>query len=103
MSNETRVITIKINKDTTPQQIHQDIKDYLLGGSPPNVREETLEKFMTRNRPSDCDCGHIVCVCHIKKNHKDGCKFRLASTCAVPFECEHGFDACPTCDPCTCK
>lgn len=23
-------------------------------------------------------------------------------TCPVAVECEHGFDVCPTCDPCTC-
>lgn len=48
-------------------------------------------------------CKHISCVCEILTAHKKGCSFRLASTCAIPIECDHGFDVCPTCDPCTCK
>lgn len=49
------------------------------------------------------ECGHIACVCRIKASHDDGCKFRLSATCAIPIECEHGYDVCPTCDPCTCS
>lgn len=51
---------------------------------------------------SKCTCGHIVCVCHIIQVHVEGCHYRLATT-GVAIECEHGFDVCPTCDPCTCK
>ena len=50
-----------------------------------------------------CDeCGHLACVCQILSDHIDGCRFRLAATCPVPIECEHGRDCCPECDPCTC-
>ena len=49
-----------------------------------------------------CTCGHVACVCALKSRHGDGCKFRLAATCAVGIECAHGYDVCPTCDPCTC-
>lgn len=38
----------------------------------------------------------------LSKNHKPTCRFRLAETCAIPVECEHGYDVCPECDPCTC-
>jgi len=48
-------------------------------------------------------CGHFACVCSILENHLDGCQFRLAATCSIPVECDHGFDVCPTCDPCTCE
>lgn len=49
-------------------------------------------------------CGHLACVCNIIAAHPDPkCRFRVSSTCAVPVECEHGFDVCPTCDPCTCR
>jgi len=34
--------------------------------------------------------------------HKRTCRFRIAETCAVGVECEHGYDVCPMCDPCTC-
>lgn len=47
-------------------------------------------------------CGHLSCVCEILTTHQVDCAFRLAATCAVPIECEHDFDVCPKCDPCTC-
>lgn len=34
--------------------------------------------------------------------HDHTCAFRIASECAIAVECEHGYDVCPTCDPCTC-
>lgn len=48
-------------------------------------------------------CGHLACVCLVKSQHKPGCKFREAVTCAVGIECPHGYDVCPKCDPCTCE
>lgn len=57
---------------------------------------------ITDRRAAGCDCGHISCVCAILRGHVDGCKFRLAATCAIPIECDHGHDVCPECDPCTC-
>lgn len=51
---------------------------------------------------SQCTCGHIACVCNIKKNHNHDCKFMRSATCPVPIECEHGRDVCPICDPCDC-
>jgi len=51
-----------------------------------------------------CDtCGHLACVCAILKEHEEGCRFRLAAACAVPIECDHGYDVCPQCDPCSCS
>lgn len=52
-----------------------------------------------------CDvCGHLACVCSIKEKHPDPeCRFRVSATCAVPIECDHGYDVCTKCDPCTCK
>ena len=35
--------------------------------------------------------------------HNKACRFRIAETCALPVECEHGYDVCPKCDPCTCR
>lgn len=34
--------------------------------------------------------------------HKRTCKMRLAFQGAAAVECEHGYDACPVRDPCTC-
>ena len=48
-------------------------------------------------------CLYFDCVCEIRRQHRDGCKFRAAATCPVGIACEHGVDVCPTCDPCTCK
>lgn len=51
-----------------------------------------------------CDvCGHIACVCKIQKIHDEDCKFRVAATCPAAIECDHGYDVCPICDPCTCS
>lgn len=50
-----------------------------------------------------CDtCGRLACVCSVKEKHVEGCKFRAAVTCPVAIECDHGYDVCPKCDPCTC-
>lgn len=50
-----------------------------------------------------CDaCGMLACTCNIQRRHSDDCKFRLAATCSIPIECDHGYDVCPQCDPCTC-
>ena len=49
------------------------------------------------------ECGHIACVCDIKAKHKEDCLFRIAATCSIPVECEHGYDVCPECDPCNCE
>lgn len=48
-------------------------------------------------------CGHLACVCEVLADHREGCAFRRAATCAVGIECPHGRDVCPTCDPCTCE
>jgi len=49
-------------------------------------------------------CGHLACVCCVIREHPNPeCHFRLSTTCAIPVECDHGFDVCPECDPCTCS
>lgn len=30
------------------------------------------------------------------------CRLYKAANCGTPIECEHGYDVCPMCDPCTC-
>lgn len=49
------------------------------------------------------ECGFISCVCEVRKNHVPECKFRKAMETSVGIECDHGYDVCPTCDPCTCE
>lgn len=49
-------------------------------------------------KPEDESCW----ACQIRAVHREDCRFRRAATCAVPIECEHGRDACPVCDACTC-
>lgn len=54
-------------------------------------------------------CGHIMTTdrpceaCGIRRMHRRRCKFRRAAAGAVGIECEHGYDVCPICDPCTCR
>lgn len=52
--------------------------------------------------PGCAVCDRIACVCALKSRHADDCRFRIAATCAVGIECDHGRDCCPICDPCTC-
>ena len=35
--------------------------------------------------------------------HLPACRYRKAVRGKVGVECEHGYDVCPTCDPCTCE
>ena len=51
----------------------------------------------------NCTCGMIECVCSTAKVHAEDCRFRKALLCPVSIECEHGWDVCPKCDPCTCR
>lgn len=39
----------------------------------------------------------------IAEGHKANCRFLISAVGAAAIECEHGFDACPICDPCTCN
>ncbi len=48
-------------------------------------------------------CNFLACICTIEQLHDVKCKFRISATCAIAIECEHGFDVCPKCDPCTCE
>ena len=48
-------------------------------------------------------CGNLVsCVCVINQQHKADCCFRLAANLPFELACDHGFQACPLCDPCDC-
>lgn len=38
----------------------------------------------------------------LAEGHDKKCSFAIANRCAIPVECEHGYDVCPMCDPCTC-
>lgn len=75
----------------------------LRGGEVKEIYKEPLADFMARGRAADCDCDQIACICTKAREHKKTCRYRKSLTCPVPIECEHGFDVCPICDPCTCK
>ena len=67
------------------------------------MNNETTVTVVPPGDDISCDaCGMLACVCDIKAKHKPECRFLLAATCAVPIECEHGYDVCPKCDPCEC-
>jgi hypothetical protein len=58
------------------------------------------------NMPADqyCTrCGNLVhCTCSLAKRHAPTCRFLRAATLSVELACDHGFQACPVCDPCDC-
>lgn len=39
----------------------------------------------------------------VATGHEDDCRYRIATECAIPIECDHGYDVCPECNPCTCE
>jgi hypothetical protein len=36
------------------------------------------------------------------REHRADCPERRARASVVALECDHGYDVCPICDPCTC-
>lgn len=50
------------------------------------------------------ECGFIgsLCICELKKKHKPDCRFLKAASLSIELACEHGYQACPICDPCDC-
>ena len=48
-------------------------------------------------------CGYFACVCEVRKIHQAACRYRTAMACPVSIHCNHGYDVCPECDPCTCE
>ena len=48
-------------------------------------------------------CEHFTCVCDVMAQHEPDCKYRRAVCCSVAIECDHGYDVCTECDPCTCS
>lgn len=48
------------------------------------------------------ECHHFACICAVLAAHVASCTYRRAVTAVVGLACGHGFDVCPTCDPCTC-
>jgi hypothetical protein len=98
-----KTLAILTNEDITPDdEGAKEIKAKLESLGYAVVFKDEKE-WMAEGRVPDCDCQLISCVCAEKRKHKEGCQYRLALTCAIPIECEeHGFDVCPTCDPCTC-
>jgi hypothetical protein len=75
-------------------------------GDPDPLVEKVLTKLGVDFRYASIEacpkCKHFACVCKTLEEHHESCLFRLAVTCAISIECDHGFDVCPTCDPCTC-
>ena len=64
----------------------------------------SVETMMTQTPGSAClVCGHFACVCEIRRKHDEACRYRRAAAGSVAIECEHGYDVCPICDPCTCE
>lgn len=48
-------------------------------------------------------CGNLVnCTCSLHERHTEKCQFIMAASLPFELSCEHGFQACPTCDACDC-
>jgi hypothetical protein len=85
---------------TSPGSIRQYFET---GELPRGAKAMSFEEYSAQGRVSDCDCNLISCVCVQARQHKLGCRYQMALTCAIPIACEaHGSDVCPTCDACTC-
>lgn len=67
--------------------------------TPPGTLSRTLNDLVAG--APDTPTGRRLRV-RTPEEHRQGCRTRTAATCAVPIECEHGYDVCPRCDPCTC-
>lgn len=58
---------------------------------------------MSRKIVGCLKCGNLVaCTCRIEQQHKKNCRYRRAACLSVELACDHGLQACPKCDPCTC-
>lgn len=90
---------MKLVVDTNGAELPSDIAEALHGVAA-SIGAELVEGPINA-----CGtCGFFDCVCEAKKAHKPGCRYLLAASCPVSFECEaHGFDVCPECDACNCK
>lgn len=81
-------------------------------GAPRDDVDDMLDEFakeigmdIVRAPIVACDkCHHFTCVCQVLADHVEGCRFRLAVTCAIPIACEpHDLEVCAPCgDVCTC-
>lgn len=53
--------------------------------------------------PSCSVCGFFDCVCEVRRQHEEECRYRKAVTCPVGgLYCKHELEVCQICDPCTC-
>lgn len=83
------------------------------GGAPRDDVDDMLDSVareigveIVRDKIVACEkCQHLFCVCQVLADHVQGCRFRLATTCAIPIPClTHGLDVCVPCgDGCTCE
>lgn len=62
-----------------------------------------IERVLREPISDKCRCEFIECICDEIKSHKPNCKYILSLSCAIPIECEHGYDVCHQCDPCDCE
>jgi hypothetical protein len=108
MKQNTRVIHVTLKSESAEDidAACSQVRSYIDTGvvqDGASIVEEDYETFSARGRVPDCDCGLIQCACAEARKHKVGCRYRTALTCAIPIECDHGFDVCPQCDACTCE
>jgi len=96
-------VVILVNYED-PTRAVEELATYIESGKlGETMNLQPLEEFLAAGRIEGCTCGMLSCICALVLAHPDeSCKFRKSVTCAVGIECEHGFDVCPKCDPCTC-
>ena len=72
-------------------------------GGPHDDVDDMLDAFardndmdIVRGTIEACEkCQHFSCVCQVLADHVEGCRYRLAVTCAIPISCDkHGRDVC---------
>ena len=47
-------------------------------------------------------CGSVTCYCEQKARHRGDCRYLRAARLSFELACDHGYQACPECDPCSC-
>ncbi len=100
---EKTKVTMLLDMEAFQDPEHIQYTKILLERAGYEVSTGSIEAHMARGRVPDCDCGLIECCCTAARAHKEGCRLRLAMTCAIEVTCDHGLGVCSECDPCTCS
>lgn len=66
------------------------------------TEQDLAKTFFNFNTHNLLDLEVPISFLKIERHHEPDCALVRASSCTTAIECEHGFDVCPKCDPCSC-